>query len=132
MIKYNIRLFANCRRDRNEPWQEVICYISFDNHPHLYRQTVEDYFKYHLGLDIEYTKKNHNHLFSEPHNIATALAVYSYFRVNSLFFEYVTFDYINIQLLPTRPADVENPSYKIWIEQVQQGTAPDVQKLAPR
>jgi hypothetical protein len=45
--------------------------------------------------------------------------VYSYFRVNSLFFRLDTVDYISDQSLPRRPANVKNRSCKIWVEYVQ-------------
>jgi len=118
MLRYHLKLFAECRPSLDSQWQKVVCYVSFD-HNRKYRQIVEDYFQYHLRLDIEYTKEHQNFLFSEPHNIATALAVYSYFRVNSLFFRLDTVDYISDQSLPRRPANVKNRSCKIWVEYVQ-------------
>lgn len=94
--------------------EAVVGYVQFSDYK-MHKAIVEDSFKYHLGLDLDYMYKHHRSHFSEPHNVSRAILLYHYFRNKGLFFTDNHWESITPIDLPKKEPDSEGDDYKIWI-----------------
>src|ERR1700739_2908121 len=110
-----VRHDAKTKRKAEDAWRPVICHVAYGD-ADKHRDIVEQEFRWHQELDLEYVKKHHPDHFSSPHNVARAILVYHYFRQNWLFFEQGGWEYLNWRELPDRPPDGEGEVFKLCVE----------------
>lgn len=94
--------------------EEVVCYVQYSD-CEIHRNIVEDSFKFHLGLDLDYMYKHYRDHFNEPHNVSRAILLYHYFRNEGLFFKDNHWESINPIDLPSKKPDSEGVDYKLWV-----------------
>lgn len=109
-----VKVYGEKRRFINEDWQKVVCYVSYRNHKD-HRKIVEDSFRDHLRLDLEYMKQNYADHFIEPHNVGRAILLYHYFRDRHCFFNETKWETIPLRSLPVDEPDEMGLCYKLWV-----------------
>ncbi len=110
-----IKGIGRARKSVEDPWRDITCYVTYSDAAH-HRSIVDDSFRYHLELDLEYMKRNHPDHFTEPHNVARAIALYHHFRPQHTFFKDDRWEYIGPQHLPQRPPNANGPDFSFWVD----------------
>ena len=95
--------------------RSVQCFVRYSD-PNRYDSLVNDDFRYRLRLDLEIMRRDHPDHFTEPHNIARAIAIRQYFGPRLVRFSDSSWESILSQQLPTRLPDASDDDYAIWIE----------------
>jgi hypothetical protein len=92
----------------DEEWQDVVCFVSYDEPDH-HRRIVEELFKYHLPQKYQWP-------FMDPHNIGRAILLYHYFSSKHQVFKDKSWEPIGPDELPGRKPDAEGRNYKLWVD----------------
>ena len=114
-LRHCVIIKAKTRTDPDEPWRPVECHVALDEA--LVSPKLADYFRFHLGLDVEYIRRNHPEHFLAPHNLACAALAYGFFRPRHQFFSYEHHELGSEKDLPSREADVDCLACRIWIRE---------------
>ncbi|HET6373132.1 MAG TPA: hypothetical protein VFG76_07485 [Candidatus Polarisedimenticolia bacterium] len=104
---------AKTRKHPDEPWRSVECHVALDEA--LVSPKLADYFRFHLGLDVESIRRNHPDHFFAPHNLACAALAYGFFRPSHEFFNYEHHRIVGEKELPRREPEVDCLACRVWI-----------------
>jgi hypothetical protein len=114
-----IKYIGKCKH-HNRNWKDVICYVKYELTEELVKLTERE-FEEHQGLNIDEIRKNpltsgHSR---DSHNVARAILIYKYFRMNALYFQDDYHENISLEDLPEAKPDVEAEDFSVWVEYIQ-------------
>lgn len=110
-----VEITGKTRGIREKEWRDAVCYVRYAKASE-HRKIVEDTFRDHDQLDLEYVKQHHPDHFDAPHNVARAILLYHWFRPHGSFFDYQHGEVISESTAPSHRPDAEDQSFALWVD----------------